>query len=113
MMGPQRRFGIILPGSREDHGGNWWDFARIRKQFRLRGVHWFERELHNEYSQATATCFWFYESELPKLPTDFDSERNNGGWPYYVPVEEDSGHGVCRMDGLLEIHSGKDVQKSK
>lgn len=99
-----KRYGTILSGSASTHrGGNSAEFPDIRSQLRQRSVNWFEREL-----DGSSTAFWFYESELPKLPTDFDPQQPNR-IPEYLPVDEGSGHGISGLDRFLDRNPGTDV----
>lgn len=97
----QHRYGIILPGAKKHRGGNYPEFRYIRKQLRRLGVNWFEREIYGK-----STIFWFFESELPKLPIDPE-----GRMPQYVPKDEEDqcGHGISNLDEFLNANSGKDT----
>lgn len=94
-----RKIGAILPG------GNEPEFPDIRDELRQRGVVWFERSVCG----GNATVFWFFESELPKLPVDTEP-AGSSTFEQYLPADEESGHGIAVLDRYLEANPGKDVE---
>ncbi len=92
-----KRIGTILPGSSACPGGNDCEFDDIRNELRDRNVVWKETEVGN------GTVFWFYESELSKLPIDAE-RQGSSKFPQYLPVDEDSGHSIACVDRYLEAH---------
>ena len=88
------RLGAVLPN------GNIEEFADIRMQLRARGVQWHERKV------GEGVVFWFYATQLPKLPKD----PVVGKIPEFLPVDdEDSGHTVSLLDKFLDANSGVDI----
>lgn len=71
-------------------GGNEYEFPLIREQLRRRGVAWTELELKG----GCGVAFHFDSSQLARLPAD---EKGP-----YLPVRDDDGHTIYRMEGLLE-----------
>ena len=97
-----RKIGTILPLSNED------EFPDIRENLRLRGVRWFERLIFN----GVSVVFWFYESEVPKLPSDVESQGTSR-FPQFLPVDDEEGHGISVLDRFLEAHPGTDIECPK
>ena len=100
-MSEQEKFGAILPGSERNPDGNYCEFKLIRRRLRARNVHWFEREINDN-----STVFWFFASELSKLPTD--SRGTPGKLPQYLPVDGESGHSLSNVTKYLEANAGTD-----
>ena len=82
--------------------GNKSEYPEIRRELKKRKVKWFERDI------GGGRIFWFYKSEMRKLPSHLDS-RGGNRFPQYLPCDEASGHGISNMEALLAIHPGKDV----
>lgn len=93
-----RKIGTILPE------GNKSEFEDIRKELRRLKVEWFERKI----GQSRGIVFWFYESELSKLPSHPESQGQSK-FSEYLPVDEESGHSISIIESLLERYPGEDV----
>lgn len=100
---PESKYGSILPGTRSFPGGNEAEFPDIREGLRSRGVVWHERELES------STVFWFYGTEVPKLPEAPEEIDPGNSYLNYLPVSEDSGHGISNLDSYLEKNPGEDL----
>lgn len=99
---PTQKYGTILPGTKNSPGGNESEFPEIRQQLRKRGVVWYERDIGN------STVFWFFGSQVCKLPEDPET-LEDGKCLNYLPVNETSGHNIYPIESTLERHPGKDI----
>ena len=82
-------YGTLLPS------GNQAEFPLIRNQLKNRGIN------YSELNKNGGVLFFFEKKEFSKLPMDEDVPKNK--IKQYLPVDDDSGHSIYKVNGLFDI----------